>query len=83
MGKCMKAHGSKLDNFWKSPVIEFNPDCIASVEKTVDRTNSPALHLISGAGYDAVYVSRVVPTSMFLFLAKMVRAITNWKMPSW
>ncbi len=70
LNEIVQAHGSKLDNFWKSPAIEFNPDCIANVEKAVARTNSSALHLISGAGHDAVYVSRVVPTSMIFVPCK-------------
>lgn len=63
-------HGAVLNNIWKSPAIPFHPDCIAAVETAVSNTNTSAMRLISGAGHDAVYISRVAPTSMIFIPCK-------------
>ncbi|MEM7113702.1 MAG: M20/M25/M40 family metallo-hydrolase [Chloroflexota bacterium] len=59
-----------LGNFWKSPAIAFHPDCVTIMETAVSHTNSSALHLISGAGHDAVYINRIAPTSMIFIPRK-------------
>ncbi|MEM7113705.1 MAG: Zn-dependent hydrolase [Chloroflexota bacterium] len=66
----VQAHGAVLENFWKSPAIAFHPDCVAAVETAVSHTNSSAMHLISGAGHDAVYINRIAPTSMIFIPCK-------------
>ncbi len=70
LAEIARAHGARLDNFWKSAPVEFHPDCVAVVETAVSHTNSSAMRLISGAGHDAVYVSRVAPTSMIFIPCK-------------
>jgi beta-ureidopropionase / N-carbamoyl-L-amino-acid hydrolase len=70
LNKIVQAHGAKLDNFWKSPAIVFHPDCISTVEQAVANTDTSAKHMISGAGHDAVYLSRVALTSMIFIPCK-------------
>ena len=45
-------------------VINFDSDCIAAVQKAVDLLNYSNKLMVSGAGHDSVYVSRVAPTGM-------------------
>ncbi len=49
---------------WASPVVEFAPECIAAVEAATQALGVRYRRMMSGAGHDAVYVSRVAPTSM-------------------
>ncbi|MBB3139573.1 M20 family metallo-hydrolase [Halomonas organivorans] len=49
---------------WASPVVEFASECIAAVEAATRAQAVPWRRMMSGAGHDAVYVSRVAPTSM-------------------
>lgn len=49
---------------WASPVVTFAPECVAAVERATRERNLPHRRMMSGAGHDAVYVSRVAPTAM-------------------
>lgn len=49
---------------WRSPPVQFAEDCVAAVNKAVAMLGYPHREMISGAGHDAVYLSRVAPTSM-------------------
>ncbi|MDW7748834.1 M20 family metallo-hydrolase [Halomonas sp.] len=49
---------------WASPVVEFAPECIAAVEAATQALGVRYRRMMSGAGHDAVYVSRVAPTAM-------------------
>ncbi|MFC3282725.1 M20 family metallo-hydrolase [Litchfieldella rifensis] len=49
---------------WKSPVVHFNNGCIEAVETAVRAQGVTYRRMMSGAGHDAVYVSRVAPTAM-------------------
>ena len=53
-----------VDGIWHSPAVNFDESCIESVRKAVDRTGVQAMEIVSGAGHDAVYISRVAPTAM-------------------
>lgn len=53
-----------VNNEWLSPSVKFNPDCITAVQNAADKLNYTNQTMVSGAGHDSVYVSRVVPTSM-------------------
>lgn len=53
-----------VNDIWYSPPVAFAPACIQAVRKAVDKLNIPAMEIVSGAGHDAVYVSKVSPTSM-------------------
>ena len=53
-----------LRDKWGSVAIKFNDDCIAAVSTAIKRLGYSHRNIVSGAGHDAVYVSRVSPTSM-------------------
>jgi N-carbamoyl-L-amino-acid hydrolase len=53
-----------LEEIWHSPAIRFDTDVLDAIRKAVDTTGLPAMEMVSGAGHDAVYVSRVAPTAM-------------------
>ena len=55
---------SLVNNEWLSPSVNFDSDCIAAVQKAVDLLNYSNKLMVSGAGHDSVYVSRVAPTGM-------------------
>jgi N-carbamoyl-L-amino-acid hydrolase len=42
----------------------FDPDCVALVRAAAERLGQPWREIVSGAGHDAVYVARRVPTAM-------------------
>ncbi|MCT8467641.1 Zn-dependent hydrolase [Chromohalobacter canadensis] len=52
------------ERIWASPVVEFAPECVATVERATRERELPYRRMMSGAGHDAVYVSRVAPTAM-------------------
>ena len=49
---------------WASPVVDFAPECIAAVTQAASDLGVRYRRMMSGAGHDAVYVSRVAPTAM-------------------
>ena len=53
-----------LRDKWGSVAIKFDEDCIAAVSNAVKHLGYGHRRIVSGAGHDAVYVSRVAPTSM-------------------
>lgn len=55
---------------WNSPPVYFNHDCIDAVEKAVDKCEVSSMKMVSGAGHDSVYISKVVPTSMIFIPCK-------------
>ena len=55
---------------WHSPAVAFNDSCVASVQQAVEKLGYSHMAMFSGAGHDAVYVSRVAPTSMIFIPCK-------------
>lgn len=53
-----------LRPFWSFPATPFNPDCIEMVRASAEKLGLSHRAIVSGAGHDAVYIARVVPTSM-------------------
>jgi N-carbamoyl-L-amino-acid hydrolase len=53
-----------LEEVWHSPAIRFDDDVINAVRLGTEATGLPAMEMVSGAGHDSVYVSRVAPTAM-------------------
>jgi N-carbamoyl-L-amino-acid hydrolase len=49
---------------WDQPAVHFDPDCIASVRVAAELSGLSTRDMISGAGHDAAYISRVAPTAM-------------------
>jgi N-carbamoyl-L-amino-acid hydrolase len=61
---------TELADVWHSPAVDFDPACIDAVRSTADRLERPAMDMVSGAGHDSVYVSRVAPTAMIFIPCK-------------
>jgi N-carbamoyl-L-amino-acid hydrolase len=49
---------------WQSPPVAFAPELIDCVRLGAAKAGCASRDMISGAGHDAVYVSRVAPTTM-------------------
>jgi beta-ureidopropionase / N-carbamoyl-L-amino-acid hydrolase len=57
-------YSAECTEVWHSPPVYFDETCIAAVEAATKRNGLSSRRMVSGAGHDAVYVSRVVPTAM-------------------
>jgi beta-ureidopropionase / N-carbamoyl-L-amino-acid hydrolase len=53
-----------LHEIWYSPPAPFDAACIASVRRAAEEAGYAWREIVSGAGHDAGYVSRVAPTAM-------------------
>lgn len=53
-----------LECIWHSPPVEFDPECVDAVEEAARHHGISAKRMVSGAGHDAVYMARAVPTAM-------------------
>lgn len=53
-----------VEELFRMPAQPFDPGCIALVREAAERLGYPAREIISGAGHDAVYVARGIPTAM-------------------
>ncbi len=49
---------------WDQPVVRFDADCVAAVRRAAELSGYSARDIVSGAGHDAAYVSRVAPAAM-------------------
>jgi N-carbamoyl-L-amino-acid hydrolase len=49
---------------WSSPAVVFAPECVEAVRRAAETLGYSHLRMVSGAGHDSVYVSRVAPTGM-------------------
>jgi N-carbamoyl-L-amino-acid hydrolase len=49
---------------WEQPAVRFDADCVAAVRRAAELTGYSARDIVSGAGHDAAYVSRVAPAAM-------------------
>jgi N-carbamoyl-L-amino-acid hydrolase len=54
----------EMQKIWDQPEVRFHPDCVASVRRAAKLAGFSARDIVSGAGHDAAYVSRVAPTAM-------------------
>ena len=59
-----------LDEIWYAPPVAFDPQCIEAVRQAAARLGLSAREIVSGAGHDAVYMARVVPTAMIFVPCK-------------
>ncbi len=55
---------AEIAMIWYSPPIVFDKDCVGAVKKAAGEAGYDNMEIISGAGHDACYVSRVAPTAM-------------------
>jgi N-carbamoyl-L-amino-acid hydrolase len=53
-----------LTRIWEQPPVAFDATCLDAIRSAVARTGFTARDIVSGAGHDAVYVSRVTPSAM-------------------
>ncbi len=62
----VEANGCRLDltELFVIPAQPFDPSCVDLVRQATKRLGFSAREIISGAGHDAVYVARSVPTAM-------------------
>ena len=59
-----------LNEIWYAPPVAFDPECIEAVRQAATRLGLSAREIVSGAGHDAVYMARVVPTAMIFVPCK-------------
>ncbi len=53
-----------LTELFRMPAQPFDPDCVDLVRRTASQLGYSTRAIVSGAGHDAVYVARHVPTAM-------------------
>ncbi|RMD62442.1 MAG: Zn-dependent hydrolase [Alphaproteobacteria bacterium] len=54
----------QFEQIWYSPPIAFDAACVAAVRRAAEANGYPHRDIVSGAGHDACYISRVAPTGM-------------------
>jgi len=54
----------QLTPLFRNPAQPFDPDCIGLVREASARLGFTSREIVSGAGHDAVYVARHIPTAM-------------------
>lgn len=64
--ECCSRHrvSHRIDIVWQSPAVRFAQKCVEAVKRATQTLDLSACHMVSGAGHDSVYLSRVVPTGM-------------------
>jgi N-carbamoyl-L-amino-acid hydrolase len=55
---------------WQSPAVEFNSVCVDAVRTAAQTLKYPFLEIVSGAGHDSVYLSRIAATAMIFVPCK-------------
>jgi N-carbamoyl-L-amino-acid hydrolase len=74
MGKEMEEEAKKIaaelkleidfKEIWYSPPVKFAAECVAAVKQAAEDLGFSNREIVSGAGHDSVYLSRVAPTAM-------------------
>ncbi len=59
-----------LHQIWYAPPVAFDPACVDAVRQAAAGLGLAAREIVSGAGHDAVYMARVVPTAMIFVPCK-------------
>ena len=54
----------RCEEIWHAPAVRYDPGCIAAVRRAAEELGLPHRAIVSGAGHDAGYISRVAPTAM-------------------
>ena len=60
----------RVEQIWYAPPVAFDAACIAAVRDATLALGLLAREIVSGAGHDAVYMARVVPTAMIFVPCK-------------
>jgi N-carbamoyl-L-amino-acid hydrolase len=53
-----------LTRIWEQPPVAFDPTCLDAIRGAAARAGLASREIVSGAGHDAVYISRVAPSAM-------------------
>jgi N-carbamoyl-L-amino-acid hydrolase len=61
---------AQLAQIWHSPAITFDSSCVSSVRRVANQLGLPHMDVVSGAGHDACYITRVAPTGMIFIPCK-------------
>jgi N-carbamoyl-L-amino-acid hydrolase len=56
--------GVAMQRIWEQPEVRFDAGCVAAVHRAAALTGYSSRDIVSGAGHDAAYVSRVAPAAM-------------------
>jgi len=56
--------GVVVTKIWDQPPVRFDAECVGCVRDAAAACGSTSRDIVSGAGHDAAYVSRVAPTAM-------------------
>jgi N-carbamoyl-L-amino-acid hydrolase len=54
----------RVEEIWHMPPVSFAPECVEAVRKAAAKIGVSSMDIVSGAGHDALYLSRVAPTGM-------------------
>ncbi len=54
----------KIEEIWYFPPSPFAKELVEAVRRGAEQAGYPHMDIVSGAGHDACYVSRVAPTAM-------------------
>lgn len=54
----------EIVDFWEFPATPFDEACVSAVRSAAEQGEHGWRDIVSGAGHDAVYVSRVAPAAM-------------------
>jgi N-carbamoyl-L-amino-acid hydrolase len=53
-----------IDQIWHSPAVNFDGACIGTLREVAAQLSLSRRDIVSGAGHDSCYISRVAPTGM-------------------
>jgi len=53
-----------VQRIWEQPALRFSADCVMAVRRAAELSGYSLRDIVSGAGHDAAYVSRVAPAAM-------------------
>jgi N-carbamoyl-L-amino-acid hydrolase len=61
---------SELIETWQSDPVQFHKKCTDAIRDAANKLGIPYMEIVSGAGHDAIYLSRVTPTGMIFIPCK-------------
>lgn len=59
-----------LTTIWDSPAVHFDAGCLAAIRDGAAAAGASHRNIVSGAGHDSVYISRVASTAMIFIPCK-------------
>lgn len=66
----LKGVDAELREVWHSPPVRFAEECVDAIRNATKNLGISSMEIVSGAGHDAVYISKVAPTSMIFIPCK-------------